>query len=151
MPTDGPRVIKVVLPNWLQALKPVARVLIQFGRNPVAFVFSLISLYIANAVLGLFQVATGAVLWIYEGLASIFDMARVFLISGFGSVGIDLLNVVASLGAALNRALFALGPAAPFVVAFVGAAALYGLYRLGIGLLGEVPIGSTVVDVLRLR
>jgi hypothetical protein len=144
-------VIELTLPKWLRELEPYAGVLLQFAKNPVGFVFSIISLYISSLFLDLFGLASWVVLGVFDSFAYVFDVARLFLISAFGQVGIRILGVVTTFGAELNRALYVLGPAAPFVVALFGSLVFYGLYRGTIALLGEVPGGSTVVDFLRLR
>lgn len=152
MSSDGSsRVIELTLPGWLRALKPVAAVLVQFGKNPVGFVFSIISLYISSLFIDLFGLVTGVVLGVFDSFAYVFDLARVLLVQAFGFVGIEILGLVAQIGLELRQALFLLGPAAPFLVALVGSLVLYGLYRGTIALLGEVPGGSTLVDFLRIR
>ncbi len=152
MSSDGSsRIIKVELPGWLRALKPVVGVLVRFGKNPVGFVFSIISLYLSSLFLDLFGLVSGTVLGIFDSFAYVFDLARVFLTGTFGVVGIEILGIVTGIGAALNRALYALGPAAPFVVAIVGSLVIYAAYRGTIALLGEIPGGSSIVDILRLR
>lgn len=152
MPSDGSsRIVVLELPGWLQALRPVATTLVTFGKNPVGFVFGIISLYISSLFLDLFGIATGVVLGIFDTFGYVFDLARRFLIGSFGQLGVGLLNVVLNFGRTIARGLDFLGPAAPIVVGLIAGVVMYGLYRLVIGLLGELPVGSTLVDLLRLR
>lgn len=152
MPSDGSnRTITLELPGWVQALRPVAATLVQFGKNPVGFVFSIISLYISSLFLDLFGLASGVVLGIFDAFAYVFDLSRAFLLGAGGRVGLEIIGLVTWFGASLNRVLYALGPTAPFLVALVGSLVLYGLFRGTIALLGEIPGGSTLVDFLRIR
>lgn len=135
----------------LAPLATVARVLVRFGRNPVRFVATIISLYIVNGFLNLGAFLVNSVLTAFGIVTGAFDFVRVLLVNAFGSLGINILAVYASGQQALADVIATAGPAAPFLATGFTAVVLYVGYRVGVALLGEVPIGSSIVDLLGLR
>lgn len=154
--SDGDRTIRVqaVLPEWAQALRPLAGVvgvLVDFAKNPVGFVMSIISLYVVNAIFGLFGIIVGSIQAAFDVFVWAFDGARVMLISAASAVGFDILSAIAGLQMQFADAVSLLGPAAPIVAVGVGSLGVYATYRLVVVAAGELPLGSSIVDVLRLR
>lgn len=154
--SDGDRIIRVqaVLPSWAQSLRPLANVvgaLVEFGRNPVGFVMSIISLYVVNAIFGLFGIIVGSVQAAFDVFVFAFDGARVMLIGAASSVGLDIQSAIAGLMMQVADAVEMLGPAAPIVAVGMGSVLVYATYRLTVVLAGELPLGSSIVDLLGLR
>lgn len=138
----------------IEALAPLAKVagvLVRFGTNPVGFVASIISIYVVNTVLNLGAFGVNVVLAGGDILVGIFDFARVVLIWAFGGVGRDILAGVLIVREAVADVVGSAGPAGPIIAAVVVSVGLYGLYRLAVAGLGELPLGSSIVDLLGLR
>lgn len=141
-------------PELLQALAPLANVagfLARFGRNPVGFIVSVISLYIVNAVLNLGAFAVNSVLGVFNAVVGAIRAAQALLTGAFAFVGVDILGIFASLNEIVATIAASAGPFGPPLIAAFAAVSIYGTYRVGVALLGEIPIGSSIVDLLGLR
>lgn len=142
------------LPKWLRALRiplqQLGALYNQYGSVPAA-IFGLISLYILNGIIDVVGFVAGAFLAAFDILVGLTVAARRALVGVFGPIGVDLLGVGSELQRVLLDVVARSGPFAPIVAGIVAVVILYGLYRLGVALLGEVPGGSTLVDLLRLR
>ena len=138
----------------LKALAPlasVAKVLARFGRDPFGFVATIISLYIVDSILNLGAFAVNSVLAAFGFVVGFFDSIRVTLVTTFGRVGIDLLEVYVAGQQTVADIVSRAGAAAPFLAVGFAAVALYVGYRVAVALLGELPVGSSIVDLLGLR
>ncbi|GGN92267.1 hypothetical protein [Haloarcula pellucida] len=138
----------------LEALAPlasVARVLVRFGRNPVGFVTTIISLYIVDSVLNIGAFAVNSILSAFGIIVGFFDGIRVTLVTAFGSVGIDILGGYVAVQQSIANVVASAGAAAPFLAIGFASVAVYVGYRVGVALLGELPLGSSIVDLLGLR
>jgi hypothetical protein len=129
----------------------------QFGRllsflsNPYGFVASLISVYIVGVVFDVASILIGSVLYAFDIIAGSFGYAQRTLVVGFSTVGIDILGALVGVQQAVSGVVASAGPLGPPLAVAAASLSLYVLYRLGIAALGELPVGSTVVDLLRLR
>lgn len=138
----------------LQALAPLATVagfLARFGRNPVGFIASVISLYIVNSVLNLGAFAINSVLGVFNAIVGAIRAAQALLTGAFAFVGVDILGIFTSLNAIVAELAASAGPFGPPLIAAFAAVSVYLTYRVAVALLGELPIGSSVVDLLGLR
>lgn len=138
----------------LEALAPlasVANVLVRFGTNPVGFVASIISLYIVNTVVNIGAYAVNVILAAFDIVTGALNVVRGGLSWALGGVGDQIIGAILSGRAQVVDVVGGAGPAGPIIAAVVAAVGLYVLYRLGVALLGEIPIGSTIVDLLGLR
>lgn len=141
----------VLLPGeWLAPIKELVALYEKYGSVPRA-IFGLISLYIADSVLSLGSFAVGVVLSVWDFVTRSIDSARLLLVGLFGGVGGTLLGVAELVVDEVAVAVASLGPFGPPLAVATGALTLYATYRLLIALLGELPGGSSVVDLLGVR
>ncbi|MBO4248376.1 hypothetical protein IL252_11180 [Halomicrobium sp. IBSBa] len=125
--------------------------LFRFLRNPVRFVFSIISFYVLNGILNIVSTVTSAVLGAFDYLVASLTFAQRALGQAFGVAGLNVLSARAALNQIVVTLAASAGPAAPILVIGAGAVTLFLIYRVGIALLGELPVGSSVIDLLGLR
>lgn len=160
-PDDGTRIIhvtrvvKIPLPKELQALAALSSTaitaLVMFAENPREFIFRFVSEFVVSSVFGLFGIIVEWIQAAFDLVVLAVDGARSLAIGAFAAVGVDILGALVAVQQQLAAAVATLGPAAPLVAVAAGSVAIYVVARLGIGLLGELPLGSTIVDLLRLR
>lgn len=154
--SDGGRGIRiqVELPEWLSSLRrPLEQLRAlyeRFGSLPGA-IFGLISLYLLNGILDVIGVITGSVLFAFDLVVGAFRWVQRALVGAFGAVGIDVLGALTDLQVALAGIVAGAGPAGPFIAVAAVSVSLYLMYRVGVALLGELPVGSSIVDILGLR
>lgn len=149
-PSDGSQRIILDLPEWLESLQQVAAAIEKHGSFPRA-VFALISAYILDVIFGIFGTIAGAILFAFDVVVGVLGFAQRLLVNGFGIVGIDILGALAGVQRAIAGAIAGSGPLAPVFATLLAVGTLYVLYRLAVALLGELPVGSTIVDLLGLR
>lgn len=125
--------------------------LIAFATNPVEFIFRIINLFILNGLFAIFNTISGAVLAAFDSLVGALEFAQRALIRGFAAAGIDIIAALASIQRQFAAVFEGAGPLAPVLAAALAVGALVVLSRLAVALLGEVPVGSTIVDLLGLR
>ncbi|WP_254271096.1 hypothetical protein [Haloarcula marina] len=135
----------------LRVPENVAKTLFAFARNPVTYVGAIISGYIVRSVLNLGAFGVNSVLSAFGIVAGFFDGIRVTLVRAFGSIGIDLLAAYLSVQQVIGSAVRVAGPGGPFLAIGFTAVTLYLGYRVAVALLGEIPVGSSIVDLLGLR
>ena len=121
-----------------------------YGSLPRA-IFALISLYLLNGIFEIFGVFVGAVLFVFDVIVGALSTVLSLLLGAFSAVGIDLLGVLLELEATLAGVVASAGPLGPVIA--VGGTALI-LYvtlefgsRLVVGLIGELPGGSTLLEL----
>lgn len=139
------------------ALGPVADELRAFGAlakekggvGPA--IFFLITSYILAGIFDVINVIAGSILFAFDMVVGALRVARQLLIGAFGGVGRDILGVYTLVQQAFADVLAGAGPFAPIIAVAVAAGALYLIIRVGVALLGELPIGSSIVDLLGLR
>lgn len=141
----------------IRALGPVADELRAFGalarqKGGVApAIFFLITSYILAGIFNVINVIAGSVLFAFDFLVGALTVAQIMLVGAFGGVGRDILSTAVSVQQAFADVLVGAGPLAPIIAVAVAAGALYLVSRVGVVLLGELPIGSSIVDLLGLR
>lgn len=151
---DDTRTITVALPGWLKRLRPAIEQLgalyDRYGSVPAA-VFGLIALYIASAVLSIGQFAVNVVLAVFDPIVQALGITELLIDLGVQTVTTDLVGALVGFRSGIADVAAAAGPLAPVIVVGVAAASLYVVYRVSIALLGELPLGSSLVDLLGLR
>lgn len=118
------------LPGWLAALKPVAKVLLAFGRDPYGFVATIISVYVLQSVFGLASYVVGSILAAFNTITGAIGFAQSLLITAFSALGDVLLIPLVALEQALASVVAGAGAAAPIIAVAGSAVLLYGVYRL---------------------
>ena len=151
MPDDETRVIEVALPDWLQALRPVVGTLIAFGRNPVGFIITAVATWLVAGALSVGSVLVAGADYAGTLLAAAPQSVQAFLASAFAPVAQTLVGLAGQATASIGAVLATAGPAAPVLVAVFAAVVAVVLYRVGVALLGELPGGSSLVDILDFR
>jgi uncharacterized membrane protein len=136
--------------DLLEPVGQLAALTKEYGSVPRA-IFALISIYILNGIFSIFSVIVGAVLFVFDVFVGALDTARVLLVGGFAAVGVDLLGVLVSIQEQISAVVASAGPAGPPLAVGAASIMIYVGYRLGVALLGELPVGSTIVDLLGLR
>ena len=118
-------------------------------------IFALIGFYLLNGILDIVGIVVGSILFAFDLVVESLATAQRLLIGAFGAAGIDILSALVGLQRAIAGVVEGAGPAAPIVAVGFGAIALYLTWllvtRLAVGLIGELPGGSTLVDLLNLR
>jgi hypothetical protein len=133
-----------------RAVREVASLIARYGSLPRA-IFAIISLYILNGLFSIINVVAGSVLYVFDLIVGSLQTAQALLVGAFGAVGIDILGALVGVQQAVSVVVASAGPLGPPLAVAAASLSLYVLYRLGIAALGELPVGSTVVDLLRLR
>lgn len=134
----------------VEAVKQLVALIREYGSLPRA-IFGLISLYLLNGILDVVGIVVGSILFAFDLVVASLATAQGLLIRAFGAVGIDVLGALVGLQRAIGGVVEAAGPAGPPLAVAFGAVSLYVLWRIGIALLGELPGGSSIVDLLGLR
>jgi len=142
-PSDLPK-------GWLETLAELAAIREEYGSIPAA-IFALISLYILNGIFSIFSAIVGAVLTVFDVLTGALATAQMLLVGAFQRAGIDILGLLLDLERQIADVVASAGPLGPPLAVGATAVFLYVLYRLSVALLGELPGGSTLVDLLGLR
>jgi hypothetical protein len=141
----------VALPSALLApLRELAALYQRYGSVPRA-IFALISLYILNGLFSIINVVAGSVLFVFDLIVGSLRTAQALLVGAFGAVGVDILGALLGVQQAVSGVVVAAGPLGPPLAVAAASLMLYVLYRLAVALLGELPGGSTLVDLLGLR
>lgn len=122
----------------------------EYGSIPRA-VFGLITTYIVSSVFGFGQFIVGSVLSVFDYVTLSLAWVQAQLGASFGLVGFDILAAFRWVQIQIGSAAAAAGPAAPIIAIVFGAATVTVLYRAGVAILGELPVGSSLVDFLGLR
>lgn len=141
----------------IRALGPVADELRQFGalvkqKGGIApAIFFLISWYILGGIRSLLQVIVGSILSVFDLFVGALMVARLTLVGAFGGVGQEILGAYVTVQTVFAGLLAGAGPFAPVIAVGVAAVSLYVVIRVATVALGELPIGSSIVDLLGLR
>jgi len=136
--------------SLLQPLKQLAALADRYGSVPRAIV-AIISLYIVNGVLSIGSYIVGSFVAFNDSVTASFRLAQNVLIGSFGSVGVDVLAVGRSIQLQIASVIQGAGPLGPPIAVGLGAIIVYAVYRIIIVALGELPLGSSLVDLLGLR
>lgn len=126
-------------------------VLVAFGKNPIEFTFNIINLYILGGIFAIFNTIAAGVLGAFDIIVGALVIVRELLVGAFGAVGVDIIGGIVGFQQSLVESLSIFGPAAPIVLTAIAVAVMFLIYRVGVALLGELPIGSSIVDLLGLR
>lgn len=140
--------------SWVQPIQEVVALYNEYGSVPRA-IAAIISLYIVNAFLNLAGYLVGSIVMVGDIAAGSLDAVRGIL-GGIGQViGFNFLTVASEIQLAIADVVTQLGPLGPPVAIGTGAILLYLAYllivRIGIAVVGELPVGSSIVDILGLR
>ena len=133
-----------------RALAELVGLVTRYGSLTRAIV-AIISLYILNGVLDVVGIVVGSVLFAFDLIVGSLATAQRLLLGALGAVGIDILAALTSLQREIAGVVEGAGPAGPVIAVAAGAIGLYVLWRVGVALVGELPGGSTLVDLLGLR
>jgi len=150
MSCDSETTIVSLPDSLLDPLRELGALYKRYGSVPRA-IFALISLYLVNGALSIGSFVVGSVLAVFDIAAGSIRSVQLFLINSFGSVGVNILGIYKSIQLQLASVIQGAGPLGPPLAVFVGGLLIYGLYRVTIVALGELPLGSSLVDLLRLR
>lgn len=125
--------------------------LVAFATDPVGFIVEVVAAFVVATLLELGAIVVGVVDTFATTLAAIPRVARLALSGAFGAAGDVFIGTVASAYASLLGVVSVAGPAAPLVVVGLLAGTVALTYRVGVALVGELPGGSSLVDILGLR
>ena len=122
-----------------------------YGSVPRA-IFALISLYILEGIFSIFGVIAGSVLFVFDVIVGSFETVLSLLLGAYSAVGSDILGVFLALERNVAGVVASAGPLGP-VVAVGGTALILWIVwefgsRLAIGVLGELPGGSTLLSLV---
>lgn len=122
-----------------------------YGSLPRA-IFALISLYLLDGIFSIFGVIVGSILFVFDTLVGSLETALSLLLGAFSAVGVDILGVFLALERTVAGVVASAGPLAP-VIAVGGTALILWIVwefgsRLAIGILGELPGGSTLLSLV---
>lgn len=151
LPVVGTLVTLANVADELTDLANYVNVLTDFASDPFGFVFEIISTYIVGTILGLGRYLIRSVLTAFGFVTAPLQAFGALLVSSLYTVLAPVTALVQQLTAIIATTVMAAGPLGPPIAAMFAAALAYGLYRIIIAVAGEVPVGSTVVDLLRLR
>lgn len=141
----------VSLPDsLLDPLRELGALYKRYGSVPRA-IFALISLYIVNGALSIGSFVVGSVLAVFDFAAGSIRSVQLFLINSFGAVGVNILGIYQSVVNDVASVIQLAGPLGPPIAAIIGGVLIYGAYRLTVAALGELPLGSSLVDLLGVR
>jgi hypothetical protein len=122
----------------------------EYGSLPRA-VFALITLYILNGLFAIVDVIAGSVLFGFDLVVGSLQAAQTLLVGAFGAVGIDILGALVGVQQAIAGVVASAGPLAPVLAVGSASLLIYAMYvfgrRLVVGLLGELPGGSTLLEL----
>jgi len=136
--------------STVKAIAQLAALVEEYGSVPRA-IFTLISIYLLSGIFDIIGVVTGSVLYVFDlGIGSL-RVAQGLLIRAFGAVGVDVIETLITLQQEIGRVVESAGPLGPPIAVVSASVMLYVGYRVAVALLGEIPGGSTLVDILRLR
>lgn len=151
------KVIRRTIIKIPEPLQEVMGPLVQFGRlakekgGVVPAIFAIITAYILEGIFGVIGVITGSILYAFEIVVGAIEFARDLLVGAFGVVGVDLIGALIDVQREILTVVEGAGPAAPVIAAGAAVVSVLILYRLAVAALGELPIGSSIVDLLGLR
>jgi len=137
-------------PSTTEAIGQLVALVREYGSLPRA-IFGLISLYILGGILTGVRIVTGSILYVFDLVVGALQVAQSLLIGAFAAVGLDVLGLLGDLGGELGRVVAEAGPLGPPIAVGAAAVGLFAMYRVGVALVGELPLGSSIVDILRLR
>lgn len=132
------------------AIQQLVALVTEYGSLPRA-VFALITLYILNGIFSVIDVVAGSVLFVFDLVVGSVQTAQALLVGAFGAVGVDILGALVGVQQAVSGVVAVAGPLGPPLAVASASLMLYVLYRLTVALLGELPGGSTIVDLLGVR
>jgi len=132
------------------ALAQLVALIRRYGSLPEA-VFGLISLYILQGIFDVVSIVVGSILYVFDLVVGSIDAARLLLLEAFGAVGADVLGTLVAFQREIATVIESAGPAGPPIAVGATAVLLYVGYRVAVALLGEIPGGSSLVDILGLR
>jgi hypothetical protein len=135
----------------LAPLAGVASVLVAFGEDPVGFIVEVVAAFLVATLLELGGIAVGAVDTIASTVAAVPRFVRLLVSGAFSQAGALVIGGIADLFRGVATTAQAAGPAGPVLVTVTLALTLVALYRVSVALIGEVPGGSSLVDIFNLR
>jgi len=143
---DTIRALRALVP-FVDALTQVGYRVRQYGsfRNAVV---AIVLTYIVNAFVNLSTTAINAVQLAFEPVADIFPTASGLLGDAFSPAAIAITESIGDLNTAFRSVAADAGPVGIIVLAAVATLLVIVTYRLVIGLIGELPGGSTVTSLL---
>jgi len=134
----------------LKPLVELASLYREYGSIP-RVIAAVISLYIVNTILSIGGFAVSILVSAGNIVSGAFVIVRELLVGAFSVVGVNILGIYQWLIGVLAGVVASLGPFGPPLAIGVGAVLVYSAYRVTIVLLGELPLGSSIVDLLGLR
>jgi len=125
--------------------------IVRFARNPFGFVAGIISTYVVGTILYFGRFLAGSILAPFRIAADSLGLVTNRAVLGLSAVTNPLFGLIATVQGILITVVQAAGPAGPILIGLAAGAVVYLSVRLLISLAGEVPVGSSLVDFLRLR
>ncbi|MFC6757887.1 MULTISPECIES: hypothetical protein [Haloarcula] len=138
----------------VRRLAPLVRfvdTLTEFARNPRRFIFGFISTYLVATALGFGEYLVSSILLVFDTVAGYFRGSAILLVTSLQTVTTPILGAGRVFTNAVATTVMAAGPLGPPIGAALTALLLYATYRLLIAVIGELPLGSSLVDLLGLR
>lgn len=136
--------------SWLGPVAELVRLYNRYGSLPRA-ITAIISSYIISSVFGFGSFIIGSVFAVFDALTLSLRWVQQRVGVQFGMAGYTVLDGVRTVQQTIGGAVESLGPAGPIVAIAFAAIVLALVYRVGVALIGELPVGSSVVDILGLR
>lgn len=145
------------LPYPLPLLRPVIWPLVALGQaikeagSWQKAILAFLTTYIVTGALNIGQTIIGFVFQLFNPILMTIGLTQRSVTSAFRPVGDAILGFTMTINDAVREVAGVTGPAAPIVTTLLVVAIAYVTFRVLVALAGEVPGGSTVVDLLRLR
>jgi len=136
--------------SWLSPIAQLAALYNEYGSLPRAFT-AIISSYIVSSVFGLGSYVVDSVLSVFDVITFSLGYVQRQIGRQAGFLGINVLGILRGVQRQIGAVIESLGPAGPPVAITVFALILFAVYRIGVALLGELPVGSSLIDTLGLR
>jgi hypothetical protein len=150
-------IAEAALPWWLRILKPVATTLARLAqriREAGSFqqaVLTIVATWVASSVLGFGEYLIGFVFRLFTPVLRAIGLTERGVVAAFAPAGAAILETFAGLTAAVRDVTGVAGPVAPIIATLLVLGLGYVTYSVAVAALGELPLGSSLVDLLGLR
>lgn len=136
--------------SWLQPIQQLVALYEEYGSLPRA-IFGLISLYIVNGVLNIGEYIVSSILLLFDYVTGSLGLVQRQLGVSFATVSAGVLTAIWNVQMSIATIVTPYGPLTPVVMIGLTAIEALIIWRILVALLGELPLGSSITDLLGLR